>query len=70
MDAARALMMRGLRNCKDSEILWLDYFKLELVYASQLKQRREVLGLDEGKESNAEVCVSPSISLKYFNILK
>ena len=47
MDGARALMMRGLRNCKTSERLWQEYFKLELIYAARLKRRREVLGLDD-----------------------
>ncbi|KAI5072003.1 hypothetical protein GOP47_0012109 [Adiantum capillus-veneris] len=35
--AARALMQRGLRMCSQSEQLWLEYFRLELVYAERLK---------------------------------
>eukprot|EP00250_Pteridium_aquilinum_P015246 c22471_g1_i2 orf=145-2082(+) len=35
--AARALMQRGLRICSESEKLWLEYFRMELVYAERLK---------------------------------
>lgn len=35
--AARALMQRGLRMCPQSEKLWLEYFRMELVYAERLK---------------------------------
>lgn len=35
--AARALMQRGLRMCSQSEQLWLEYFRMELVYAERLK---------------------------------
>eukprot|EP00854_Cymbomonas_tetramitiformis_P012564 gene12564-14848_t len=45
-DAARALMLRGLRNCKHSERLWHEYFRMELVYANKLRERRRVLELD------------------------
>jgi U3 small nucleolar RNA-associated protein 6 len=47
--AARALMQRGLRMCRgrDAEGLWHEYFKLELLYALRLRQRRRVLGIDD-----------------------
>lgn len=51
VEAARSLMLRGLRTCKNSIDLWLEYFKMELLYALKLRKRREVLGLEENEES-------------------
>lgn len=44
--AARTLMQRGLRMCKGSRQLWLEYFRMELMYARKLRKRRHILGLD------------------------
>lgn len=44
--AARALMQRGLRMCKGDAQLWVEYFRLELLYAHTLRARRKVLGID------------------------
>lgn len=44
--AARTLMQRGLRMCKGSHQLWLEYFRMELMYAHKLRTRRRILGLD------------------------
>lgn len=44
--AARTLMQRGLRMCKGAQQLWLEYFRMELMYAHKLRTRRHVLGLD------------------------
>lgn len=44
--AARTLMQRGLRMCKGSQQLWLEYFRMELMYAHKLRARRRILGLD------------------------
>ncbi|KAK9837160.1 hypothetical protein WJX81_007266 [Elliptochloris bilobata] len=51
--AARALMQRGLRMCKGDVQLWVEYFRLELLYAHMLRARRKVLGIDaaRGKEA-------------------
>jgi hypothetical protein len=48
MDAARALLSRGLRSCPESTKLWHEYFRLELVYALRLRERRDALGLAGG----------------------
>ncbi|ODQ68114.1 hypothetical protein NADFUDRAFT_48769 [Nadsonia fulvescens var. elongata DSM 6958] len=50
MKAARSLMQRGLRFNKDSEQLWLEYTKLELIYVSKILARRKLLGLLTEKE--------------------
>ena len=46
--AARALMQRGLRMCKHAPELWHEYFRMELLYALRLRERRRVLGIPEG----------------------
>jgi len=45
--AARTLMQRGLRMCKTSQQLWLEYFRMELMYAHKLRTRRRILGIDD-----------------------
>ncbi|KAG9443404.1 hypothetical protein H6P81_014744 [Aristolochia fimbriata] len=47
--AARALMQHGLRVCRDSEDLWVEYLRMELTYLNKLKARRIALGEDSGK---------------------
>jgi U3 small nucleolar RNA-associated protein 6 len=47
--AARALMQRGLRLCKADAQLWVEYFRLELLYAHTLRTRRKVLGVDAAR---------------------
>lgn len=53
MTAARNLMQRGLRLVKDSPTLWVEYFKLELLYLDKIYARRKVLGLDRTDEEIA-----------------
>jgi hypothetical protein len=45
ISAARHLLLRGLRNCKQSKVLWQVYFRLELKYAADVRLRNEVLGV-------------------------
>ena len=47
MTEARSYMQRGLRFCKHSENLWIEYAKLELVYMAKIAARRQILGLDQ-----------------------
>jgi hypothetical protein len=51
--AARALMQRGLRMCKDTPGLWHEYFRMELLYALRLRERRCVLGIAGGDDDIA-----------------
>ena len=46
---ARSFMQRGLRFCKNSRSLWLEYAKLEMVYVSRIAARGRVLGLRESQ---------------------
>ena len=47
---ARGYMQRGLRFCKSSRKLWLQYAKLELIYIAKLVARQRILGLDKTLE--------------------
>ncbi|MCJ1285038.1 U3 snoRNP protein [Xylographa opegraphella] len=46
MTSARSYMQRGLRFCKQSKELWLEYARLELIYIAKIAGRREILGLE------------------------
>lgn len=48
--AARTLMQQGIRMCKGDESIWVEYYRLELLYVAKLRARREVLGLDAADE--------------------
>jgi hypothetical protein len=53
--AARVLLQRGIRFNSDSQILWKEYFRLEVLYCVKLQQRRKVLSSNseaEGKSSS------------------
>ncbi|KAK7527975.1 U3 small nucleolar RNA-associated protein 6-domain-containing protein [Phyllosticta citriasiana] len=50
MTGARAYMQRGLRFCKNSRFLWLEYAKLEMIYVAKIAARRQILGLDQERE--------------------
>ena len=45
ISAARRLLLRGLRNCAQSKVLWQVYFRLELKVAADVRARNEALGL-------------------------
>lgn len=44
---ARTYLQRGLRFCRSSKELWLEYAKLEMIYIAKIVGRRRILGLDE-----------------------
>lgn len=60
--AARALMQRGLRLNYDSRDLWLEYFRMEMIYIEKLKLRRKILGIDADKSNIVDVDHSASDS--------
>ena len=45
MTGGRSYMQRGLRFCKQSRELWLEYAKLEFLYMAKIAARRRILGL-------------------------
>ncbi|KAJ5294069.1 hypothetical protein PENANT_c009G02316 [Penicillium antarcticum] len=50
MTQARGYMQRGLRFCKSSRTIWIQYAKLELIYIAKLVARQRILGLDENQK--------------------
>ena len=55
ISAARYLLLRGLRNCKQSKVLWHGYFRLEMLYAEDLRARRRILGARERCDGHDEM---------------
>ncbi|KAI8987905.1 U3 small nucleolar RNA-associated protein 6-domain-containing protein [Mycotypha africana] len=47
--AARILLQRAIRLMPENQQLWIQYFKLELVYVEKIKLRRRVLGIEQQK---------------------
>lgn len=48
---ARALMQRGLRFCKESKHLWIEYARLEMTYVADIATRGQVLGLNRTRST-------------------
>lgn len=44
--AARTLLQRGLRFNTTSKAMWIQYFKLELMFLIKIMERRRLLGID------------------------
>lgn len=49
-DNARSLLQRGLRFNNTSKTLWLEYYRLELLIAEKMRQRKQILGGEAGSE--------------------
>ena len=69
MTEARSYMQRGLRFCKNSKALWLEYARLELIYIGKIAARRRILGItgEAAKESpeddfDADVMQLPTLT--------
>ncbi|KAI9878672.1 MAG: U3 snoRNP protein [Pleopsidium flavum] len=60
MTEARSYMQRGLRFCKTSKALWLEYAKLEMIYIAKIAARRRILGLDEDQTRRSRVTPAES----------
>lgn len=54
MTQARGYMQRGLRFCKSSRTLWLEYAYIEMLYIAKIIARRRILGLDKERESASQ----------------
>ncbi|KAF2641358.1 hypothetical protein P280DRAFT_468989 [Massarina eburnea CBS 473.64] len=60
---ARSYMQRGLRFCKTSELLWLEYAKLEMIYIAKIAGRAKILGLDGSRTEEKAVDGEDMIAL-------
>lgn len=57
MTEARGYMQRGLRFCKNSKMLWLQDFRLELMWIAKINARRRLLGIQKENAVKEEVKV-------------
>ncbi|KAJ4348215.1 U3 snoRNP protein [Didymosphaeria variabile] len=70
---ARSYMQRGLRFCKSSEQLWVEYAKLETIYIGKIAGRRKILGLDvdrtkkEQDEEDEDMITLPEVTAEDVN---
>jgi U3 small nucleolar RNA-associated protein 6 len=77
MTEARSYMQRGLRFCKNSKKMWLEYAKLEILYIAKIAARRHVLGIDGNRTSetarnslddpNADILTLPKVTKEDIN---
>ena len=77
MIEARSYMQRGLRFCKHSRELWLEYAKTEMMYIAKIFARRRILGLSQDRrpknqasacdDSDADHVVLPTITAEDIN---
>ncbi|KAK6169354.1 hypothetical protein SNE40_020425 [Patella caerulea] len=44
---ARATLQRGLRFNPDSKKLWLEYYRMELLYTDKMQKRKKILGVED-----------------------
>lgn len=66
MTEARSYMQRGLRFCKHSKNLWIEYAKLEMIYMAKIAARRQILGLNEER---SDIKSTPKINLTLADIV-
>ncbi|KAF2827560.1 hypothetical protein CC86DRAFT_213100 [Ophiobolus disseminans] len=72
---ARSYMQRGLRFCKNSEYLWLEYARLETIYVGKIAGRRKILGLDvdptksqqNGDDEDVDMIALPQVTAEDIN---
>ncbi|KAH0559760.1 hypothetical protein GP486_003723 [Trichoglossum hirsutum] len=77
MTSARSYMQRGLRFCRMSKALWIEYAKLEMTYVAKIAARRQILGLDgsqpedrkatEGNELDPDIIALPKLTAEDIN---
>lgn len=65
--AARVLFQEGLRTNRESEKLWLEYYRLELLAVDKLRKRKNVLILSTNEETPSDDVMDYAISLLVYN---
>ncbi|KAH3873448.1 hypothetical protein DPMN_036683 [Dreissena polymorpha] len=64
-DNARKLLQRGLRFNPEARKLWLEYYRMELLYAEKTRKRRELLEL--GEDENSDTVLSGQVAFVVFD---
>ncbi|KAI9190583.1 U3 small nucleolar RNA-associated protein 6-domain-containing protein [Polychytrium aggregatum] len=59
ISSARVLLQRGLRLNPESQKLWLEYFKLELLWLIKIRERRRLLFGEGGKPKKSTAVPEP-----------
>lgn len=68
---ARSLMQTGIRMCKDNVSLWVEYFRMELLYAARLGARRKILGVEQSSDDATKALLSGGVAkVVYLNAVK
>uniref|UniRef100_A0A2R5L4Z8 Putative u3 small nucleolar rna-associated protein 6 n=1 Tax=Ornithodoros turicata TaxID=34597 RepID=A0A2R5L4Z8_9ACAR len=56
-ETARQILQRGLRFNEKSQLLWHEYFRMELLYTEKMRKRQEVLGIQKDTQEHANDAV-------------
>ena len=51
----QVLLQRGIRINPESQQLWIEYFKLEMLWIEKIKERRRILFKEQLKEKDQDV---------------
>ena len=68
MTEARSYMQRGLRFCKTSMDLWIEYGRLEMMYIAKIAGRQRILGLDDTGPPRGETVDGDEINADHISI--
>eukprot|EP01025_Chloroclados_australasicus_P014285 TRINITY_DN16693_c0_g4_i1.p1 TRINITY_DN16693_c0_g4~~TRINITY_DN16693_c0_g4_i1.p1 ORF type:complete len:723 (+),score=75.71 TRINITY_DN16693_c0_g4_i1:74-2242(+) len=67
--SARSLMLQAIRLCSNSKDVWVEYFRMELLYALKLIRRRKLLGIEvftkraEQADDDSDVVLKGQVAL-------
>uniref|UniRef100_A0A131XVT8 Putative u3 small nucleolar rna-associated protein 6 n=2 Tax=Ixodes ricinus TaxID=34613 RepID=A0A131XVT8_IXORI len=65
-EMARKLLQRGLLFNENSQLLWHEYFRMELIYTDKMRKRRDVLGVEKEEAAATDAVLAAKIpSLVY-----
>jgi U3 small nucleolar RNA-associated protein 6 len=59
--SARVLLQRALRMNPDSQELWLEYFKLEILFLVKIAERQKVLSAATGEPKKSDAGEEPNV---------
>jgi len=57
MSNARSILQRALRFNPEDKLLWVEYFRMELLNVEKLRKREEVLGIDDATKDEANSAI-------------
>lgn len=66
-DTARQVLQRAIRFHPESQKIWQEYFRMELIYTDQIRKRRAVLNFAKIDDDASEEVIDGKISTLIFN---